>query len=86
MPRYHFSAIIDHDTDGYWAHCPELPGCWVQGENHEEALANLREACLLHVHDRLASGEDVPRLDSPGVIAVDMDEAEARGHDPRGDE
>jgi predicted RNase H-like HicB family nuclease len=63
VPRYLFSAIVDHDSDGYYAGSPELPGCYAQGETREEALENLREACVLHVEDRLACGEDIPCLD-----------------------
>jgi predicted RNase H-like HicB family nuclease len=72
VPRYHFSAIVCHDTDGYWARCPELPGCYVQGDTHEEALQNLREACTLYVEDRLACGEEVPRLETVSIIGIDV--------------
>ncbi len=75
MPRYHFSAIVGHDTDGYWARCPELPGCCTQGDTHEEALDNLREACALYVEDRLACGEDIPGMDTINIISVNIEEA-----------
>ena len=79
VPQYHFSAIVGHDADGYWARCPELPGCWVQGDTHEEALENLREACTLHVEDRLACGEEIPYCETVGIIEVDVDEAPDAG-------
>ena len=34
---YHFSAVIEKDSDGYYAYCPELQGCCTQGKNYEEA-------------------------------------------------
>ena len=81
MPQYHFSAIVGHDVDGYWARCPELPGCYVQGDTHEEALENLREACALHVEDRLACGEQVPCVDAISIISVEVDEQPGVGQD-----
>jgi hypothetical protein len=35
--QYHFSAIVGHDTDGHWARCPELQGCYAQGDTYEAA-------------------------------------------------
>ena len=67
--KYHFSAIIGHDADGYWARCPELQGCYTQGHIYEETLDNLREAASLHVEHRLACGEEIPpsRHDGKGT-------------------
>ncbi len=30
--------------EGYAVGCPELPGCWSQGETEEEALENIKSA------------------------------------------
>ncbi len=30
--------------EGYAVSCADLPGCWLQGANREEALRNIREA------------------------------------------
>ena len=70
--QYHFSAIVGHDVDGYWAGCPELQGCYTQGRTYEEALANLREAVGLHIEDRLASGEDIPQIEAISLITVEV--------------
>jgi predicted RNase H-like HicB family nuclease len=70
--QYHFSAILGHDADGYWARCPELQGCYVQGDTHEEALDHLREAVALHVEDRLACGEEIPRVETISLIMVEV--------------
>ena len=43
MPRK-VSAVIERDEDGFFAHCPDPPGCHSQGGTFEEALANIREA------------------------------------------
>lgn len=49
---YRFAAVIERDEDGYFAFCPELQGCYTQGNSYEEALDNLREVIELHVEDR----------------------------------
>jgi predicted RNase H-like HicB family nuclease len=38
-------VIVYPGEDGFWvAECPSLPGCVSQGENREQAIANIREA------------------------------------------
>lgn len=70
--QYHFSAVVGHDANGYWARCPELQGCYAQGRTYEQALNNLREAVSLHVEDRLACGEDIPRVEAISLITVEV--------------
>ncbi len=43
------SAVIERDEHGFFAYCPELPGCHSQGDSFEEALANIREAAELYL-------------------------------------
>jgi predicted RNase H-like HicB family nuclease len=43
------TAIIEQDSDGVFAYCPELKGCHTQGDTVEEALSNLREAAELYL-------------------------------------
>jgi predicted RNase H-like HicB family nuclease len=44
-----FSVIIERDGVGYYAYCPELPGCQTQGDSMEEAVANIKEAISLYL-------------------------------------
>jgi predicted RNase H-like HicB family nuclease len=39
-------AVVIHEeaSGGFWGEVPALPGCYSQGENVEDLLANLREA------------------------------------------
>ena len=37
------------DEGGFTAYVPSLPGCICEGENREEALANIREAVELYL-------------------------------------
>lgn len=46
---YKVSGVIEKDDEGFYAHCPELPGCQTQGDSIEEAVKNLREAIELYL-------------------------------------
>jgi predicted RNase H-like HicB family nuclease len=70
--QYHFSAIVRHDSDGYWAQCLELQGCYSQGDTYEKALDHLREHVVLHVEDRLSCGEEIPRIEAISLISVEV--------------
>ena len=43
------NVVIEKDTNGYYAYCPELPGCQTQGDTFEEVLANAQEAAELYL-------------------------------------
>ena len=53
MNTYKVSVIIKKDEDGYFAYCPELQGCYTQGDTYEEVLENIPDVIKLHIHDRL---------------------------------
>ncbi len=72
MQNYHFSVVIERDKDGYFAFCPELQGCYTQGDNYEEVLENVKDAIRLHVEDRLSSGEDIPQVDSISLTSLEV--------------
>ena len=54
-----FPIIIEKDKDGYYATCPSLVGCSIQGESYEEALANIKDAIKLYVQDCLEDKESI---------------------------
>jgi predicted RNase H-like HicB family nuclease len=43
------SIVIEKDKYGYYAYCPELPGCQSQGETFEEITAHIKEAVELYL-------------------------------------
>ena len=43
------SVVIESDDDGFYAHCPVLPGCQSQGNTMDEAMANIQEAVELYL-------------------------------------
>jgi predicted RNase H-like HicB family nuclease len=50
------SVVIEKDEHGFYAWCPELPGCQSQGDTLEEAIANIKEAIELYL-DTLPENE-----------------------------
>jgi len=50
------NVVIEKDASGYYAYCPELPGCQTQGDTFEEVMANIKEAAELYL-------ETLPRRD-----------------------
>ena len=44
-----FSVLIERDMAGYYAYCPDLPGCQSQGDSMEEAVSNIKEAISLYL-------------------------------------
>ena len=48
---YSFAIVIEPDESpdgGYYAHSPQLPGCYSNGRTIEETRQNMREAIQLH--------------------------------------
>jgi len=72
MTNYRFSVVIERDENGYYAYCPELQGCYTQGDTYEEALANIKDAIRLHVEDRVESGEEIPQAESISITSLEM--------------
>ncbi len=46
---YQINVLIEKDKDGYYAYCPQLPGCQTQAETLEEAKENIQEAIELYL-------------------------------------
>lgn len=61
MAQLTLPIIVESDADGYYVSCPALQGCYSQGETYEEAVENIKDAIRLHIEDRIADGEEMPR-------------------------
>jgi len=72
MQVYRVSVVIEKDADGYFAYCPELQGCYTQGDTYEEVLENIKDAIRLHILDRLEDGEEVPKFEIINLTAVEV--------------
>jgi predicted RNase H-like HicB family nuclease len=72
MDRFVLPIIIERDSEGYFASCPPLQGCYTQGETYEEALANIEDAIRLHIEDRLQNGESVPTSQMVSLTTLEV--------------
>ena len=55
-------VVLRPGEDGWIvAECPLIPGCTSQGKNHDEALANIREAIELCLETKEQEGWELPR-------------------------
>jgi len=70
MMRY--TVVLEKEADGgYVVTVPALPGCVSQGDDREEALANIREAIQLYVDDCRAVGDPVPTEAGKEIVEVE---------------
>jgi predicted RNase H-like HicB family nuclease len=72
MRKYRFSVIIEGDEEGYFAFCPELQGCYTQGDTYEEVLRNIKDAIRLHVEDRVEEGEEITQTASVSLTSLEV--------------
>ena len=72
MKQYHFSIVIEQDKDGFFVTCPELQGCYTQGETYEEALENIKDAIKLHLEDRILDKEEIAEPKSISLSTVEV--------------
>jgi predicted RNase H-like HicB family nuclease len=64
---YNYTVIFEEEPEGgYHVYCPALRGCHTQGETHEEALRNIREAIELYIESLRDHGEPILRED--GIV------------------
>ncbi len=62
-----YKIVLKESEEGMSVSCPGLPGCWSQGKDEEEAIANIREAIgdyLSAVSDSV-NGENVREIEVP---------------------
>ena len=74
----HYPVAIERGDvkHAYGVVVPDLPGCFSAGDSMDEALANAREAILLHLEGLLDAGEPLP---APMEIAAHQGRKEFAG-------
>ena len=73
MVKYKLSVIIEKDEDGYFAFCPELQGCYTQGDSYEEVIENIKDAIKLHIEDRIANNEEIPSVELTSLATIEIE-------------
>ena len=58
---YSFEIVIEKEKNGkgYYAYCPNLPGCFSNGKTIEAARKNIREALQLHLESASAHSQKI---------------------------
>jgi predicted RNase H-like HicB family nuclease len=66
MRFYSFEIVIEKEPEdeGYFAHSPQLPGCFSNGRTIEETKVNIREAIQQHIASLLAHGQPIPQSET----------------------
>lgn len=44
-----YQVRLQESEEGFAVCCPNLPGCWSQGETREEALENIKDAIQVYL-------------------------------------
>lgn len=62
MKDLEYKVIIqkNEEEDGYWAYCPDLPGCNAIGENLPEVKLNMREAVAGYLEVLASLQKEIP--------------------------
>jgi len=56
-----YTIVFEREPDGgYVVTVPALPGCVSQGDTHDEAVANIREAILAYLEALKIAGDPIP--------------------------
>ena len=58
---YKVNIVVEQDSNGFYAFCPELEGCHSQGNSEEEVMTNIREAIELYL-ETIPENERFPKL------------------------
>jgi predicted RNase H-like HicB family nuclease len=66
-----FGVLIEKDAEGYYAYCPDLPGCQSQGDSLEDAVSNIKEAIALYL--RTLSPEELRDLGSKETFSTTVE-------------
>lgn len=72
MKNFRFIVVVEKNENGYLAFCPELQGCYTQGDTYEEALKNIKDAMKLHIEDRLATGEIIKQPEMTSLTQIEV--------------
>ena len=63
------SMLCSKQSNGtYFAICPEIKGCFTQGDTYEEACANLKELVEITVSEELTAEEKQEILRTETII------------------
>lgn len=72
---YIFPAVFDYSEDGISIEFPDLPGCLPCADSLEEAVANAKDALMLHLFGMEQDEEEIPLPSSIADIHTEKNQA-----------
>jgi len=72
MRGYRFAIVVEKDKQGYFAYCPELQGCYTQGETYDGVIENIKDAIKLHIQDRLTNNEPITTSEIISLSSIEV--------------
>ena len=69
MLRYTILLRRNDGAHGYSVIVPELPGCFTQGDDLDEALIHAKEAIECYLESMIDDGEEIPLEPEPFIVA-----------------
>jgi predicted RNase H-like HicB family nuclease len=76
MKNLEYKVVIqkNEEDDGYWAYCPDLPGCNSIGETLVEVKTNIQQAIIgyLEVLRSLKEAIPIPQNDSVYLETIEV--------------
>jgi len=62
---YKISVVVEFDENGFYAWCPELPGCQTQADTLDDVMKNIQEAAELYI-------ETLPKKEWPSYLSTEI--------------
>ena len=59
--KFEYPTLIYHESDGWNATVPDLPGCYSCGDTFQEARDGIQEAMELWIEVAIEQGIELPR-------------------------
>ena len=67
---YDIKIVVEPDDNGYYAHCPGLPGIFACGKTEEEALINAKDGAISILRTKLSLGENVQENENLKIASI----------------
>jgi len=72
MESFKFPIIIEKDSDGYFAFCPDIEGCYTQGDTYEEVIENIKDVIKLLLEEMNETGQKLPENQNVSFTTVEV--------------
>ncbi|MCC7572368.1 MAG: type II toxin-antitoxin system HicB family antitoxin [Candidatus Methanofastidiosum sp.] len=72
MESLKFPIIIEKDSDGYFAFCPDIEGCYTQGDTYEEVIENIKDVIKLLLEEMSETGQKLPENQNVSFTTVEV--------------